>query len=226
MTSDTTRANSVTPATPADATTIEFWVDPACPFCWATARWAVDVVAPHRNLDIQWRPISLLFKNDPPKDSPYYEGAHFTHRMLRVMESVRTEYGNKGVFELYWELGSRIHHDGDRDFTAEEALATVGLDTRHAAAFEDDSWDTVIREGMDDGLSLVGDDVGTPIIAKVNSHGDRAGYFGPVITKIPPTEDSLKMWDALDAMMDVDGFFELKKTRRELPDPGARPTRT
>ena len=41
---------------------IEFWVDPACPFCWATARWAVDEVQPNREVDITWRPISLFFK--------------------------------------------------------------------------------------------------------------------------------------------------------------------
>ena len=76
---------------------------------------------------------------------------------------------------------------------------------------------------MDDGLGLTGTDVGTPIIATDNSRGERAGYFGPVITKIPSTDDSLKMWDALLNMMDVDGFFELKKTRTEGPNPGARP---
>ncbi len=204
-------------------TPVEFWVDPGCPFCWATARWAVDEVAPKRNLDIQWRPISLLKKNRPPEGSPYHEGASFTHGMLRVMESVRTEDGNQGVFRLYWELGSRIHHDGTRDFTAEDALAAAGLDTSHAAAFDDESWDAVIDEAMADGLSLVGDDVGTPIIAKVNAHGERAGYFGPVITRIPTGDDAVKLWDALSTMMDVDGFFELKKTRTEVPDPGARP---
>ena len=62
------------------ATTVEFWIDPACPFCWATARWAVDEVAPERDLDIQWRPISLLFKNEPPEGSPYHEAALFTHK--------------------------------------------------------------------------------------------------------------------------------------------------
>ena len=151
-----------------------------------------------------------------------------THRMLRVIESVRAgaqspEDGNHDVFKLYWELGSRIHHDGDVDFDVADALATVGLDTAHAAAADDESWDAAIRTGMDDGLALVGDDVGTPIIATHNTSGQRVGYFGPVITKIPSSEDSLKMWDALLDMMDVDGFFELKKTRTESPDPGSRP---
>jgi len=203
---------------------IEFWIDPACPFCWATARWAVDEVQPNRDVDITWRPISLFFKNDPPADSPWYEGAWFTHRLLRVMESVRTTDGNEGVFKFYWEVGARIHHDKDISFAPADALIAVGLDESHATAFDDDSWDKFIRAGMDDGLSLVGDDVGTPIIAMENSDGIRTGYFGPVISRVPSTEKSVAMWDALVTMMDVDSFFELKRTRTESPDPGDRPT--
>lgn len=203
---------------------VEFWIDPACPFCWATARLMVDEVEPNRDVHIEWRPISLLFKNDPPNDSPYYDVALFTHRLLRVMESVRTTDGNEGVFKLYWEFGARIHHDRDRDFDPADALATVGLETSHAAAFDDDSWDEVIRAGMDEGLALTGTDVGTPIIAMENSDGDKVGYFGPVITRVPETKKSLAMWDALVEMTDIDSFYELKKTRTEAPDPGERPT--
>ena len=149
--------------------------------------------------------------------------------MLRVLEAVRAagdtpEAGNHDVFKLYWEFGARIHHDRDLDFDIADALTTVGLDAAHADAADDETWDATIRTAMDDGFDLVGRDVGTPIIATDNVHGERVGYFGPVITKIPSTDDSLKMWDALMNMMDVDGFFELKKTRTEAPDPGARPT--
>ncbi len=202
---------------------IDFWVDPACPFCWATARWAVDEVQPHRDIDITWQPISLFFKNEPDPESEYYEPVWFTHRLLRVMESVRVAEGNEAVFKLYWELGARIHHDKDLDFSAVDALTAVGLDTSHAAAFDDESWDAVIRTKMDDGLDLVGNDVGTPIIAFENSDGVRAGYFGPIISRVPSTEKSVAMWDALVTMMDVDSFFELKRTRTEGPQPGDRP---
>ena len=148
--------------------------------------------------------------------------------MLRVIEAVREtagtpDTGNADVFKFYWELGSRIHHDKDIDFDVADALTAVGLDASLAAAADDVVWDEKIRVSMGDGLGLVGNDVGTPIIATVNSNGDRAGYFGPVITKIPPTDQSLKMWDSLMAMMDIDGFFELKKTRTEGPDFGPRP---
>ncbi len=152
----------------------------------------------------------------------------FGHRLLRVMEAVRAAAptpaeGNADVFKLYWECGARIHHDGDHDFAPADALAAVGLDTAHAGAADDDRWDELIRAGMDDGLSLVGDDVGTPIIATTNAAGQRAGYFGPVISAVPDTEQGLRMWDGLMAMMDVDVFFELKRTRTESPNPGDRP---
>jgi hypothetical protein len=202
----------------------EFWVDPICPFCWATARWMVDEVEPNRDVQVTWRPISLKFKNQPAEGSPFYAPTAFTHGLLRVMESVRAAEGDDAFFRMYWEVGTRIHHDGDRSFDPADALAAVGLDTSHAAAFDDESWDNVIRTGMDEGLALTGPDVGTPIIALTNSEGHKAGYFGPVISKIPPTDKSVAMWDALVAMMDVDSFFELKRTRTESPDPGSRPT--
>jgi hypothetical protein len=127
-----------------------------------TARWVVDAVSPERDLDITWKPISLFFKNEPAEDSEYYGPTFRTHRLLRVFMSVQDKNGNDAAFRLYWELGSRIHHDGDLEFTAEAALASAGLDAAHAAALDDESWDRAIREGMDDGLALAGQDVGTP----------------------------------------------------------------
>jgi hypothetical protein len=185
-------------------------------------------VVPRRDIEVRWHSISLLFKNQPPEDSDYYGPVKTTHGHLRVMEALRAaadspEDGNHDVFKLYWELGARIHHDKDYEFDIADALTAVGLDAGFASAADDEQWDPAIQAAMDDGLGLVGNDVGTPIIAMTNSSGNRAGYFGPVITKIPPTEQSLKMWDALVSMMDIDGFFELKKTRTEGPDFGARP---
>ncbi len=188
-----------------------------------TARWVVDEVKPARDLNITWQPISLLFKNQPAEDSSYYEASAYTHKLLRVMESVRKAEGDDAIFALYWEYGRRIHHDKDREFTAAQALEAVGLDVSHAAAFDDEDWDKEIRSRMDAGLDLCGDDVGTPIIAFDDRNGVKQGYFGPVITRVPSTEDSLAMWDALQAMMNIDGFWELKRTRTERPEFGDRP---
>ena len=99
----------------------------------------------------------------------------------------------------------------------------VGLDPSYAEAAEDEKWDTEIRTRMDAGLELTGQDVGTPIIALDDRDGVKQAYFGPVISAVPPTEDSLAMWDALVAMMNVKGFWELKRTRQVGPDFGERP---
>jgi len=188
-----------------------------------TARWVVDEIKPARDLHIKWQPISLFFKNQPDPDSPYHERLFFTHRLLRVMESIRVTEGDDAVFDFYWECGRRIHHDQDRDFTAADVLESAGFDPKHAAAFDDEKWDVEIRSRMDAGLALTGDDVGTPIIAFEDRIGVKQGYFGPVITKVPPHEESLAMWDALIAMMSIDGFWELKRTRTESPQFPTRP---
>lgn len=187
-----------------------------------TARWVVDEVRPHRDVRVTWQPISLYFKNQPEPGSDYHDPVWFTHRLLRVLESVRAAGGD--VERLYLEYGRRIHHEQDRDFDPADALTAAGLDPAHAAAFDDDGWDDEIRRRMDAGLALTGDDVGTPLIAMDDKDGRRAGYFGPVISRVPDTESSLAMWDALVAMISVPGFWELKRTRTDDPDPGDPPT--
>ena len=188
-----------------------------------TARWVVDEIQPARDVHVTWQPISLLFKDEPEPGTKHHARLLFTHSLLRVMESVRKAEGDDAVFQLYWEYGRRIHHDRNREFTAVDALESVGLDPVHGDAFDDDMWDTEIRRRMDLGLELAGHEIGTPIIAFDDRDGERQAYFGPVITRVPPTEDSLAMWDALVAMMNVQGFWELKRTRTEGPDFGLRP---
>ena len=139
------------------------------------------------------------------------------------MEAVRAAEGEAKVFDLYWEFGSRIHHDGDRTFDLGDALETAGVARQYSAAAEDETLDSVIRVKMDDGLSLVGDDVGTPIIAWNRSTAGRVALFGPVITRVPQKEDALKLWDAMMMLGDIEGFWELKKTRTERPEFGERP---
>ena len=190
-----------------------------------TARWVVDEVRPHRDLNVTWQPISLFFKNEPAEDSDYHAPLARTHGLLRVLESVRAadDSPEDAVESLYVEYGGRIHPDKALEFDPQDALAAVGLDVRHAAAFDDPSWDAEIRTRMDRGIDLAGDDIGTPIIAFADRNGTTQGYFGPVISRVPPTEDSLAMWDALVTMMNVDGFWELKRTRTTGPEFGARP---
>lgn len=202
---------------------IEFWVDPICPWCWVTSRWLVESVLPERDLEVTWQPISLYRKNEPDPSSSYHDPSLFTHKLLRVMEALREAEGDAAVLPFYRELGARIHHDGDRSFDPADALTAAGFGTGPAAAFDDPSWDGEIDKRMSIALELAGDDVGTPIIAFEDDDGTKVGLFGPVITRVPDREQSLRLWDAYVGMATVPGFWEIKRTRTEGPDPGDRP---
>ena len=181
-----------------------------------TSRWAVDISA-HRDLQIRWKPISLKLKNSTPEDSPSFARVTHTHGLLRVMESVRATEGDGVVGRLYEVYGNHIH--GAQDLVDPAvALLEANLDSKHAAAFDDPSFDVAIRASMDDGLGLTGPDVGTPILAFLNSKGNRVGFFGPVISRRLPIDESLKLWDGLMLTARTDSFWELKRTRTEGPD--------
>ena len=196
-----------------------------------TARWAVDVVQPERDLTITWEPISLLFKNDPAPDNPFYAFNQLTHRLLRVMRAVNAAEGNDAAQSLYWQYGAVLHHDRAAGVVDVDAvlngdatafLAAAGLSADYNDAFEDESWDIEIRERMQFGLDLVGTDVGTPIIGFDTPNGPK-GVFGPILSRMPDRTSGLELWDAMVTMATHDGFWELKRTRTEDPQFPARP---
>ncbi len=195
---------------------VQFWFDPACPFCWVTSRWLVRV-APHRDLAVEWLPISLLMKNGTREGEPFFAEVTASHGMLRVVEAVRAAGHADRIGDLYTALGRALHVD-EVPVDLPATLRTVGLDPDLAAAADDARFDVDIRAAMDDGLALVGDAVGTPIVAVERPDGSgRIGLFGPVITVLPDVDASLRLWDGFLAMVATDGFFELKRTRTEAP---------
>jgi hypothetical protein len=203
-------------------TPVRFWVDPICPWCWVTARW-VRTIADRRDLDISWEPISLFVKNDPAPDGPSHQPLAWSLGLLRVLESVRASGDPTAVGELYVEYGRRIHHDKERLWDPAEALRAAGVDESHAAAASDNTWDGEVRRRMDEGLALVGTDVGTPIISVRGVDDREVALFGPVITKVPAPDDALALWDAVAWLATLDEFYELKRTRTVGADVGERP---
>ena len=61
-------------------------------------------------------------------------------------------------------------------------------------------------------MDAVGDDVGTPVLKL----GDTA-FFGPVITRVPTGEEAGKLFDASVTLSAFPYFFELKRSRTEMP---------
>lgn len=216
------------------ATDLEFYFDPVCPFCWVTSQW-VRHVQRRRRLDVAWRFISLRMLNDEPgayDDKPDgYPDAHQRGlEMLRVAAAARQTHGSEVVSGLYQALGQAVWDappPAEPDFEAilehsaqagdlEATLADVGLPRELAAAALDPAWDTVIRAETAQALERAGGDVGTPILAF--SPPDGPAFFGPIISEVPPEEDAVRLWEAVETLAHWPSFSELKRAIRTFPD--------
>ncbi|MEV4291634.1 disulfide bond formation protein DsbA [Nonomuraea bangladeshensis] len=163
--------------------------------------------------------MSLHYLNEG-KDVPaeYKERALKAHGSVRVVAAAAAKHGEEYIGRLYTELGTRLHNEGlgkDPEKLREineAALEAVGLDPQLADAMESDEWDAGIRASHDEGITLVGQEVGTPII-RVGANA----FFGPVITRIIRGEDAGRLWDGVVAVTEFDDFFELKRTRTRRP---------
>ena len=156
-------------------------------------------------------------KNQTPSDSPFYDRVVHTLGLLRVMEAVRAAEGDAPIGNLYSVYGQHIHQQKDAKLDPSTALREAGLSTSYAAAFDDSSWDAIIRTTMDEGLALTGNDVGTPLLA-IDSKDGPVGFFGPVISRRMALDESLQLWDGVVATTTIPGFWELKRTRTESPN--------
>lgn len=207
---------------------IEFYWDPVCPFAWITSRWVTQVVE-QTDLSVDWRFISLRilnkhldYANEFPPD---YEHGHTAGlRMLRVAAAVRRERGREPMGALYTAFGSLIFDaETNPDYRkslgtidmVQQALAAAGLSTDFAASVDDTSWDAEIEAETELAIDRTGRDVGTPIITFEPPNG--ISFFGPVISRIPPDEDAVPLWNAVTALMAYPGFAELKRSLRERP---------
>mgnify|MGYP001943244114 CR=1 FL=1 len=193
----------------------DFWFDPACPWAWMTSRW-MDEVASVRDITVNWHIMSLVVLNED-KDIPedYRKSLSTAMAPVRLINAAREVHGERYVKPLYDAIGTRYHPQGRRDDQRQvliESLEEVGLPADFIAYADSDEYDQSLRASHNRGLELVGQDVGTPIVAF-----NDVAFFGPVISPAPKGEEAGKLWDAVVAAASFDGFFELKRTRTRGP---------
>lgn len=198
-----------------ERTEVEVYVDPRCPWAWITSRWILEV-ATVRDIDVQFRIMSLAVLNE----GRAREGHERTHEdaawgLVRVCVAAACAHGEKVLNPLYTALGRRIHVEGNRNFdeVIVAALAEVGLPAELAAAARRPDYDQAVRASHRAAMGPVGTDVGTPTI-----HVNGVGIFGPVLSRIPRSEQAGKIFDAVMTLASYPHFFELKRTRNEKPD--------
>ncbi len=133
---------------------------------------------------------------------------------MRVALGVEEQYGQEQLSRFYTALGTRFHPGGEpRSFeTVQQALVDVGLPPELVALADTDEHDAALRASHEEGIGLVGMDVGTPVI-KIGG----TGIFGPVITPAPKGEDAGRVFDGVAALAGFEGFYELKRSRTQRP---------
>jgi protein-disulfide isomerase-like protein with CxxC motif len=201
--------------------TADFWFDPICPFAWATAQWMFEVEQV-RPLTTRWHVMSLSYLNQD-RDELSDDFKAFLDRgwgPVRVVTAARAAHGDDVVLPLYVAMARRIHQEGggaDLGAVITAALAEVGLPAELAAAATSTDYDDVLRASHHAGMDPVGMDVGTPVIHVPGADGATIAFFGPVITRIPRGEDAARLWDGTLLVAGTPGFFEIKRTRTEMP---------
>ena len=168
-----------------------------------------------RDIEITWNIFSLAHLNKdremPEKYKTIFSNSWFC---ARVIKSVEKEFGKEKTLPLYTAISTRIHIL--KEVVSKEllssSLAEIGVDQKHLVEMDNSDWDKEIIESHERGIKLVGDDVGTPIIAF-----NGVGFFGPVISPAPKGEEAGKLWDGIVLSASYPGFFEIKRSRTVGP---------
>jgi hypothetical protein len=192
----------------------DFWFDPICPWAWMTSRWMLEVEKV-RPVDVSWHVMSLAVLNEGRElPEQYAELMTKAWGPVRVVIAARELHGEQYVKALYDAMGTRIHPGGNKDFDAviSESLAEVGLPAELAEYATSDKYDEQLRASHAEGITKVGQDVGTPVIA-IND----VAFFGPVVTPAPKGDAAARLWDGCVLVAGIPGFYELKRTRSEGP---------
>jgi len=199
--------------------TADFWFDPLCPWAWMTSRWMLEVEQV-RSISVRWHVMSLAVLNEgrdlPPQ---YVELMEKAWGPVRVVIAAQESAGDAVVLPLYTAMGTRIHLEGrsDYDTICREALAEVGLPADLADVATTTDVDDALRASHERGISLVGDDVGTPVAAFPGPDGEPVAFFGPIMSPAPKGEAAGRLWDGCVLVAGTPGFFELKRTRDVEP---------
>ena len=191
------------------------WVGELCPVAWITSRWIGEVEGV-RDIETVWHVMSLAVLNEGRDLEPSYrESMDNAWGMVRVIIAAQQEHGQETVKALYDAMGTLIHDGGEKDrgLVITKALAECGLPASLAEAATTDAYDAQLRASHEEGISLVGQDVGTPVVAF-----NGTAFFGPVLTRIPRGEEAGRLWDATTVLAGYPHFFELKRSRTERPE--------
>ncbi|GAA1076045.1 mycothiol-dependent nitroreductase Rv2466c family protein [Nocardiopsis metallicus] len=199
----------------AERWTVDFWLDPACPLTWLTARW-IRAVAEHRPLEVRWRTMSLSILNEDKEVDPEGDEDGYLWIPARICAAVQTEHGHEAVGSFHRALWTTPEGD-TREWIDDpkQALARAGLPQHLAEAGWDADSDHALRSSHEEAMRSVEGDVGTPVLAltgpQPTGREPRRAFFGPVVDTAPDQRDALRLWEGVLLLSGVPNFRELKR---------------
>jgi hypothetical protein len=228
---DGVRQQTISPSSPWEdseearmATSISFFVDPACPWVWVTSRWITEV-APQRDLTIRWRSFSPEIRDGGVRLAPvipeHLRQVALERRRIgavasRAFEWLRSEVGEPAVGRFYTELGYRLN-DPERPGSPPmpgiiaASLKAADLGQAAEAAASDPIWQRRGAGSTEEAMALVGRDAMTPVIALET--GPPAALSGPIVSPASAGADAVRLWDAFAVLLQSPAFFEARRAR-------------
>jgi hypothetical protein len=202
-----------------DASVVDFWFDPVCPYSWTASRWLHEV-GRFRPLQVRHHVMSLYLLNEHRTDVPaaYRQNVESSRGPSRVAVAAAERFGD-GVLEGFYAAFGELVFDRWRRPSSDEyhsairsALSAVGLPSDLEDVMESHAYDEALRRSHEAGVAPVGAEVGTPIL-----HLEGTAFFGPVLNAIPRGEDAVRVFDGARLLAGYPQFFELKRTRVQPP---------
>jgi protein-disulfide isomerase-like protein with CxxC motif len=197
---------------------VKFYFDPACPWCYQTARWARRVEE-LGEIELDWGIFSLEVVNLPPsKDARELDAR--SGPALRTALAIRDRHGSRAIGPFYAALGKRIWDQppppDDMVAAVRESLREAGLSPTlvDGVMADPSTWDAVLKEHR----ALVEGNHGFGVPTLALDGGAGPSIFGPVISMLPSDEEAVALWRHTLWLMRYPNFAELKRNRLGRPD--------
>ena len=199
---------------------IGLYYDPSSAHSWVTSRWLVEAMK-QREIYIRWHPFSLsLLYGGGVAEQPHDDASrerYESHRVLRIIEAAGLGGANRG--DVYTAFGYQyfVNNRAYGQDVIDEVLKELGLERLKDAA-DSSALDADLNASIRDAASLLGDRLNVPMMV-FEVGQKRIGYFGPILTAVPDTEASVRMWDAISTLSTTSEFYELvRPLPRQQPE--------
>ena len=194
---------------------VEFFLDPMCPWAYQTSRW-IREVRDQTGLEVAWRFFSLEEVNRVEgKKHPWEREWSYGWSLMRVGAWLRRR--DQALLDRWYDtVGAALHDRGEQPHRREvaEQLATdAGLPADAVAAAIADPTTTDEVRADHEWLASTHAGYGVPTLV----FPEARALFGPVIVPAPTGDAAVRLWDVVSGWLEFPHLYEMR-TPKTAPD--------